>query len=71
MIVGFGGGTVDITTCKQLDRITERARDFCESMFIDVKFIKYLRNRLRDKLMNSLRDNNYRQMQINFVNMVK
>jgi len=68
MIVDCGGGTVDLTTRKlinndQLGEITERTGDFCGSTFIDAEFIKYLRKKLGDKPMDSLRDNNYGQMQ--------
>ncbi|PKC69844.1 hypothetical protein RhiirA1_503301 [Rhizophagus irregularis] len=68
MVIDCGGGTVDITirkllNDKQLGEITERAGDFCGSTFIDAEFIKYLQKRLGDEPMNSLRDNNYGQMQ--------
>src|SRR6266498_1306956 len=68
MIVDCGGGTVDLTTRKlinnnQLGEITERAGDFCGSTFIDVEFIKYLQKILGKEAINSLRNNNYGQMQ--------
>src|ERR1051325_5602301 len=68
MVVDCGGGTVDLTTRKlinkeQLGEITERAGDFCGSTFVDAEFIKYLRKKLGDEPMDLLRDNNYGQMQ--------
>ncbi|CAG8579865.1 14374_t:CDS:2 [Funneliformis caledonium] len=68
MIVDCGGGTVDLTTRKfineeELGEITERAGDFCGSTFIDTEFIKYLRKKLGDKPMDSLKEKNYGQMQ--------
>ncbi|GBB85959.1 hypothetical protein RclHR1_01240010 [Rhizophagus clarus] len=68
MVVDCGGGTVDLTTRKlindkQLGEITERTGDFCGSTFIDAEFIKFLRKTLGDEPMDSLRDNNYVQMQ--------
>src|ERR1043165_3988680 len=68
MIVDCGGGTVDLTTRKilndkQLGEITESAGNFCGSTFIDAEFIKYLREKLGNKPMDLLRENNYGQMQ--------
>jgi molecular chaperone DnaK (HSP70) len=68
MIVDCGGGTVDLTTRKlinkdQLGEITERTGDFCGSTFIDAEFIKYLRKILGDEPMDLLKYNNYGQMQ--------
>ncbi|CAG8579884.1 14375_t:CDS:2 [Funneliformis caledonium] len=68
MIVDCGGGTVDLTTRKlindkQLGEVTERAGDFCGSTFVDDEFIKYLRKKLGDKSMDSLKEKHYGQMQ--------
>ncbi|CAG8504980.1 9395_t:CDS:2 [Funneliformis mosseae] len=68
MIVDCGGGTVDLTTRKfineeELGEITERTGDFCGSTFIDTEFIKYLRKKLGDKPMDSLKEKHYGQMQ--------
>ncbi|POG67553.1 hypothetical protein GLOIN_2v1646180, partial [Rhizophagus irregularis DAOM 181602=DAOM 197198] len=68
MIVDCGGGMVDVTVRKlinndQLGEITERAGDFCGSIFIDAEFVKYLRKILGDKPMDLLKDRNYGQLQ--------
>ena len=59
---------VDLTIRKlledeQLNRMIEQARNFCESIFIDKKFLKALCKILRDHAINLLRDKHYRQMQ--------
>src|SRR3954462_4086824 len=68
MIVDCGGGTVDLTTRKllnenQLGGITERAGDYCGSLFIDNAFIDHLKKILDNRPMDLLRDNYYGQMQ--------
>ncbi|CAI2171542.1 6626_t:CDS:2, partial [Funneliformis geosporum] len=68
MIVDCGGGTVDLTTRKlindkQLGEVTERAGDFCGSTFVDDEFLKYLRRKVGDKPMDSLKEKNYGRMQ--------
>ena len=68
MIVDCGGGTVDLTTVKllnenQLGELTERAGDYCGSVFIDHEFIKHLENKLGEKAIDLLRKNYYGQMQ--------
>ncbi|CAG8550574.1 13091_t:CDS:2 [Acaulospora morrowiae] len=67
MIVDCGGGTVDLTTRKLLDKdrlgeITVRAGDYCGSTFIDAEFIKYLREELGE-VMDMLENSYYGQMQ--------
>ena len=59
MIVDCGGGTVDLTTVKllnenQLGELTERAGDYCGSVFIDHEFIKHLENKLGEKAIDLL-----------------
>ena len=56
MIVDCGGGTVDLTTRKLLDKrqlgeITERAGDYCGSTFIDNRFIKFLEEKRLDHVL--------------------
>src|SRR2546429_5067066 len=68
MIVDCGGGTVDLTTRKLLDKrqlgeITERAGDYCGSTFIDKAFIKYLEKKLGKSAIDLLKENHYGQLQ--------
>ncbi|RGB27127.1 hypothetical protein C1646_819954 [Rhizophagus diaphanus] len=67
MIVDCGDDIVNLTTHNfmnnHLGEITNKAKDFCGSSFINAEFIKYLRKRLGDKPMDLFRDNNYGQMQ--------
>jgi hypothetical protein len=68
MVVDCGGGTVDLTTWKlldenQLDEITERAGDYCGSIFIDKEFVKYLQGKIGKDAIDSLKDNHSGQLQ--------
>ncbi|CAG8549816.1 7737_t:CDS:2 [Funneliformis caledonium] len=68
MVVDCGGGTVDLTIRKlinrnQLGEITERSGDFCGSTYIDREFIMYLSRKVGHNAMEMLRKNNYGQMQ--------
>ncbi|CAG8462278.1 12961_t:CDS:2 [Funneliformis mosseae] len=68
MVVDCGGGTVDLTTRKLINRnhlgeITERSGDFCGSTYIDKEFIIYLSRKLGHSAMELLKENHYGQMQ--------
>ncbi|CAI2162478.1 10849_t:CDS:2 [Funneliformis geosporum] len=68
MVIDCGGGTVDLTTRKLLEReqlseITERKGDFCGGSYVDREFLKFLGRKLGESTINLLRDNNYGQMQ--------
>ncbi|CAB4375399.1 actin-like ATPase domain-containing protein [Rhizophagus irregularis] len=68
MIVDCGGGTVDLTTRKLLNRkqlgeVTERTGDYCGSTFIDKEFKNYLRRRLGKETIDSFEKEQYGQLQ--------
>jgi len=68
MIVDCGGGTVDLTTRKllegnQLGEVTERAGDFCGSIFIDKEFIELLKREVGNSAIDLLSDKHYGQLQ--------
>ena len=68
MIVDCGGGTVDLTTRKlvdknQLSEVTERIGDFCGSSFIDKAFLKYLGRIVGDSTIDALEDEKSKSLQ--------
>ncbi|EXX74363.1 hypothetical protein RirG_051740 [Rhizophagus irregularis DAOM 197198w] len=68
MIVDCGGGTVDLTTRKLLNRkqlgeVTERTGDYCGSTFIDKEFKNYLQHKLGKETMDLFEKEQYGQLQ--------
>jgi molecular chaperone DnaK (HSP70) len=68
MIVDCGGGTVDLTTRKLLNRkqlgeVTERTGDYCGSTFIDREFKNHLRRELGSNTMDSFEKEQYKHLQ--------
>ncbi|RIA90036.1 hypothetical protein C1645_738171 [Glomus cerebriforme] len=68
MIVDCGGGTVDLTTRKVVDKdrlseVTERAGDYCGSSYIDEAFLKYLGGIVGHSTIKKLRDKKSKSLQ--------
>lgn len=68
LVADCGGGTVDLTSRKllpenKLSEITERIGDLCGSTFVDKEFLSWLGRKVGFKALESLKSNNYGQMQ--------
>ena len=67
MVVDCGGGTVDLTVRKLLSdnrigEMTMRSGGFCGSTYVDDNFLKLLGNRVGESAMNSLKEEDYGQI---------
>ncbi|CAG8752708.1 3759_t:CDS:2, partial [Funneliformis mosseae] len=68
LVADCGGCTVDLTSRKllpenKLSEITERIGDLCGSTFVDKEFLSWLGRKVGFKALESLKSNNYGQMQ--------
>src|SRR5436305_10891222 len=68
LIVDCGGGTVDLTTRKLLNKdelgeITVRAGDFCGGTYVDQEFVNFLKTKVGESAIDLLKKNHYGQFQ--------
>ena len=68
LIVDCGGGTVDLTTRKLLNKdelgeITIRTGDFCGGTYVDQEFTNFLKAKVGETAMDLLKENHYGQYQ--------